>query len=422
MGLNYQFTNDPLFFKDYLEEKINYSESRIGDEFFIKSHSLLLEDYIKKIKVDVENKHQTKILFPNNSSCDLGFDIFSAAFYMVSSYEEYLPFQPDEFGRFKSVDSIAYQNNFLQLPVVDIWIKIFSDNLSIKYPSLNKKTPTFKAVITYDIDIAYKYKGRNLLRVTGAMVKDILQLNFKNIFKRTETLLKIKKDPWDVYDYLSDKVSMFRLDCILFFLVGDKSAKDRNLNYKNSQMKSLLKKVKSFCEIGLHPSFLSNTFPDKFAVEKTRLEEISGIRITKSRQHFLKFTMPETFVHLISAGITEDYSMGFPEMAGFRAGTSRPFPFFNLKEEKETELTLFPVTCMDVTFMNYLQMTPEDTLKNIFKLIDEVKKVDGTFISIWHNDSLFKNTSTKNWFWVHDEMVAYLGKEKSKSMDSQNDQ
>ncbi|HET7116371.1 MAG TPA: polysaccharide deacetylase family protein, partial [Hanamia sp.] len=221
----------------------------------------------------------------------------------------------------------------------------------------------------------------------------------------------LKKDPWDVYDYLSDTATRYHLNCILFFLVGDNSDKDRNLDYKNPQMKSLLKKAMRFCEIGLHPSFLSNAFPYKFAIEKKRLEKISEIQITKSRQHFLKFTMPNTYIHLISAGITEDYSMGFPEMPGFRAGTSHPFYFFDLKNEQSTQLTLFPVTCMNVTFMNYLQMSPEDTLQNMLKLATEVKKVNGTFISIWHNDSLFKESSTKNWHWVHDEVAAWLGKE-----------
>ncbi len=414
IGLKYQFTCDALFFKNYQQAKINYSNQRIGDEFFIYASSLLFEDQIKEIKVDVENKYETKILFPNNKPCDLGFDIFSAVFYMVSRYEEYLPFIPDEYGRFKAVDSLAYKNNFLQFPVVDIWIKFFKENLSKKFPFLINDVRSFRSIVTYDIDIAYKYKGRNLLRIAAGTAKDLVQLKLKNIFKRAETLFKIEKDPWDVFDYLSVKVSEYKLNCILFFLVGDKSANDRNLNYKNPEMKSLSKRVASFCEIGLHPSFLSSSFPGKFAMEKERLEKISGMKIIKSRQHFLKFNIPGTFNHLISAGITEDYSLGFSELPGFRAGTCHPFYFYDLKNEKETQLTLYPVTCMDVTFMNYLQMTPEASLQNILKLIDEVKNINGVFISIWHNDSLFKKSTTKNWSWVHDEMVKYLGKAKLK--------
>jgi hypothetical protein len=410
MGLEYQFTCDTLFFKNSQQAKINYSNQRIGDEFFINAHSLLFEGNIRELNVEVENRYETKILFPNNKICDLGFDIFSAVFYMVSRYEEYLPFTPDEYGRFKAEDTLAYKNNFLQFPVVDIWIRIFKDSLSKKFHFLSNIARSFKSIVTYDIDIAFKYKGRNLLRIAAGTAKDFVQLNLKNIFKRAETLFKIKRDPWDVYDYLSVKVSEYQLNCILFFLVGDKSAKDRNLNYKNPEMKSLLERVSSFCEIGLHPSYLSSSLADKFAMEKERLEKISGMKIIKSRQHFLKFNIPGTFNHLISAGITEDYSLGFSELPGFRAGTCNPFCFYDLQNEKETQLTLYPVTCMDVTFMNYLLMNPEDSLQNILKLINEVKNVNGVFISIWHNDSIFKTSPTGNWSWVHDEMVKYLGK------------
>ncbi|HET7115723.1 MAG TPA: hypothetical protein VFI29_04505, partial [Hanamia sp.] len=188
MGIRYQLTNDRLLFENYPDIKINYSNKRIGDEFFIKSSSLLLENFIKKTNIIVVEKFQTKVLFPNDSSCDLGFDIFSAVFYMVSRYEEYLPFQPDQHGRFKAIDSLAYQNNFLQSPVVDIWIKNLKNILLKKSPSLKTSEPSFRALTTYDIDTAYKYKGRNLLRTTGAVVRDLIQFNFKNTLKRAETL------------------------------------------------------------------------------------------------------------------------------------------------------------------------------------------------------------------------------------------
>jgi hypothetical protein len=61
----------------------------------------------------------------------------------------------------------------------------------------------------------------------------------------------------------------------------------------------------------------------------------------------------------LEAGITEEYSMAFPEAPGFRAGTCKPFYFYDLKNEKVTDLKIFPVTCMDATFVYYLKQSPE---------------------------------------------------------------
>ena len=90
----------------------------------------------------------------------MGFDIFSAIFFMVSRYEEYLPFTPDRHGRFKATDTLAYKNNFLQIPVVDTWINLFKSILQKKFPAIKLLPSYFKAIVTYDIDVAYKFKGK----------------------------------------------------------------------------------------------------------------------------------------------------------------------------------------------------------------------------------------------------------------------
>ena len=407
-GINYHTTSDTIAFEKHAEEKINYSDQRLHEEFFIKPSNLLSDDSVKIFDIPVSEKHQTKILFPNDE-CDLGFDIFSAIFYMVSRYEEYLPFIPDEYGRFKASDSLACRNDFLQIPVVDIWINQLKSILEKRFPSLEIKTAFFNAMVTYDIDVAYKYKGRSFLRTAGASIKDILKLDFNNFSKRIQTLFNLKDDPWNVYDYLSETVGHHQLNAVFFFLLGDASQNDRNLNYKNPAMKRLVRKVSGFSEIGIHPSFLSSSNPEKFVIEKQRLEKISGKVITKSRQHFLKFKLPDTYLHLISAGIMEDYSMGYAEMAGFRAGACKPFYFYDLKNEATTPLRIFPVSCMEGSFLK--TNLPAEALQKIVQLVDEVKKVNGTFISVWHNHTVSEDYT--EWKKVHDKMVGKLMKEKA---------
>ena len=407
-GIKYNTTDSITEFESYSEEKINYSDKRIHDEFFVKSVTLLSEDFLKNTEITVTEKDGLKVLFPSSEPCDVGFDIFSSVFYMLSRYEEYLPFIPDKHGRFKGTESFAYRNNFLRLPVADIWINHFKNRLQKKFPRLKFKPSHFKTIVTYDIDVAYKYIGRSVTRIIATTAKDLLRLDFRNIYRRFQTLYKDKKDPWDTYDYLKESIESNHLDSIFFFLLSDKSKHDRNLDFKNPAIKELVNKIKLFSEIGIHPSYKTSLFPGKISTEKKRLEDLSGKNIYKSRQHFLKFDLPATYNALIEAGITEDYSMAFSALPGFRAGTSKSFYFYDLKNEKQTNLKIFPVTLMEDTFMNLKYAHPEESLRDMFNLMEAVKNVDGTFISIWHNHTISETSEYKDWRNVHDKMIQRL--------------
>jgi hypothetical protein len=403
LGIEYRITADIKVFKEYKEEKLNYSGEKAENGFFVKSSSLLFQTDIKNQEIKVEEKEHTKVLFANEE-CDLGFDIFSATFYMVSRYEEYLPFTTDKFGRYKAEDSLAFQNDFLQIPVVNIWINIFKNKLIKKFPFLKMKTPAFNAIVTYDIDVAYKYRGRSWARTLASAIKDLTALKIEDIITRKKTLFNNQKDPWDVYGELKDLILQNKLRSVFFFLLADKSEHDRNLNYKNSLIKKLINGIELFSEIGIHPSFKTTSFPEKILVEKKRLEELSNQKITKSRQHYLKFVLPDTYNSLLSSGISEDYSMGFPEIAGFRAGTCQPYYFYDLKNEKATDLKIFPVTFMEGSLMNSKKNLSQ-SLQEIFNLINHVKEVKGTFISIWHNHTVSETAEYKDWKNIHDEMI-----------------
>ena len=404
-GIEYNTTANIALFENHTEEKINYSDNRIKDEFFIKASSLLSENFIKNIEVPVIDKGLTKVLFPNNDLCDAGFDVFSSVFYMLSRYEEYLHFIPDKYGRFKATDSLAFTNKFLQIPVVNKWIEQFKNLLQKKIPSLKFKSSKFDAIVTYDIDVAYKFKGRSFKRTTGSTIKDLLKFDFKNIQSRIQAHNNKCKDPWDTYDYLRETIVQNNLQSIFFFLLGDNSINDGNLDYKNPVMKNLIDKINMFSEIGIHPSFKTSSFTKKILIEKQRLEKISGKKIIRSRQHFLKFTLPETYNALIEAGITEDYSMGFPYTAGFRAGTSKPFYFYDLKKERSTNLKIFPITFMEGNFTEKEYPNHEKITETIFNLINEVKNVNGTFISIWHNHTVSDTKEYREWRNIHGQMI-----------------
>ncbi len=115
--------------------------------------------------------------------------------------------------------------------------------------------------------------------------------------------------------------------------------------------------------------------------------------------------MPRTFRDLYSAGILEDYSMGYPDEPGFRAGIARPYYFYDVFEDRQLNLKIFPFQIMDGTLYNYKKLDTAGAEEVILKLINETKKVGGLFVSIWHNTSLLDNEEWNKWRRVFEFML-----------------
>jgi hypothetical protein len=151
------------------------------------------------------------------------------------------------------------------------------------------------------------------------------------------------------------------------------------------------------CEIGIHPSFKSNSYEFYLHNEIERLESIIKKRVHLSRQHFLILKFPYTYQTLIGQEISDDYTMGFADVIGFRAGTARPFKWFDLTKNEITNLTVHPFVFMDGTLNDYMKLTPDQAIKQIDLLYQEVKEYGGEFSFIWHNETIGEYGIWKDW-------------------------
>jgi hypothetical protein len=104
-----------------------------------------------------------------------------------------------------------------------------------------------------------------------------------------------------------------------------------------------------------------------------------------------------SYRNLSAAGISEDYSMGFQDEPGFRAGIARPYMFYDVAEDKRTNLTIFPFQVMDVTLKGYKKLNPEMAKETISNMISQTRKVGGLFVSIWHNTTLLDTPECRKW-------------------------
>jgi len=170
----------------------------------------------------------------------------------------------------------------------------------------------------------------------------------------------------------------------------------------------LIKNVADYFKVGIHPSYYTMKDEQKMRKEKKRLEEIVNFPINKSRQHYLRIDLPETYQKLVDIEVGEDYTMGFASYYGFRASTCTPFHFYYFDFEIQTPLKVFPYAIMDGTLKEYLNYTPKKSLDIILELAEEVKKVNGVFITLFHNESISGIGHWRGWNKLYDNMVKEL--------------
>ncbi|MEO6406331.1 MAG: polysaccharide deacetylase family protein [Ferruginibacter sp.] len=402
LGIGYSLTTHLDSFKQHDGERLLYAENCDSENcIHIKPYALLFEDGIRKQDVSGFDFNGRKAFFKTEGD-SLGFDIFAASFYLLSRYEEYLPHEKDEYGRYAHTNSVAFKEGFLNIPLVNFWIKDFGSALNKLFPSVVTKENTFSFLPTYDIDIAFLHKEKGLLRNIGGLIKHP-SLN------RIKILLGGKADEYAAYDFLDLLHQEKKLSPIYFFLVSaGKNKYDKNISPYAHGMWQLMKRHAKLHRVGLHPSWGSNEDIKIIQQEKKILETATGYNITDSRQHYIKFTLPKTFEQLTEVGITDDYSMGYGSINGFRASVASSFFWYNLTEEKVSTLQLHPFCFMDANSFYEQKQNAEEALEELTHYENVCKEVNGVMITIFHNQFLGKDKTFAGWKEMYSKFIAQV--------------
>lgn len=365
--------------------KINYSSRSIANTFQILPHTLLFENGLSEIKPKAILKNDLVYFFENENPSNFKYDVFSSVFYFISRYEEWQAFETDIHNRFEAKESILFKNNLNLKPVVDIWIQELKNELERFFKEINFPKNKFKVISTIDVDNLYAYKEKGFLRTTGAICKDILKFDFTNLKNRSTVLSKKTDDPFDIYSSVSEFCLDKKIPLIYFFLFRSGTKYDRTVDPNSNAFVEVFKRIKEHSAfIGLHPSYNSSVNKDLLIHEQNMLAQKANEKITLSRQHYLRFNIRTTPAQLMQNGFVADFTMGFASSPGFRAGTSFPFYYYDFGTEQQKELLFVPFCAMDGAYFVYDKLSPDAMLKSLLNLAKEVKKVNGLFVSVFH--------------------------------------
>lgn len=381
--LSYVFTSSEAEFEKSVEEKFNYSKKKFSTTPSISPSTILFNDSIENLTLNrcLFNEEECLTI---NGVCDP----VASIFYILTRYEEYQSSFKDKHGRYIGKKSVLYRFGWHEKAMCDRWSEdvlcFLALNTAFRY---EKKKYRPQIIPTFDIDKAYAYKHKGILRNILGYLKDFYSKDITLTKERRMVLAGSKKDPFDNYDKIFE-IQSRGFDVKLFWMLGNYGKYDKNISYKNRRHRRLIRKMDTIASIGIHPSYKSNSNEFNIHNEIERLQSIIKKHVRSSRQHYLMLFLPKTYQQLIEQEIEDDYSMGYADIIGFRAGTARSFRWFDLTTNKKTCLRIHPFCYMDGSLNEYLKLSTNEAEERIAQLYLEIQNYGGQFIFLWHNDTI----------------------------------
>lgn len=383
------FTTKVEDFIKHSGPKITYTKQPLQNEFFVRSNDMLFEQGISDVQITIHHWHGIPCFFATGERSTVPFDIFSASFYLLSRYEEYLPHIKDVHGRFPPKDSVAYKNNFLHQPVVDLWALKLLEELQERFPELKPEKRKYNYVSIIDVTASHCYAHRGFVRSVAGIGLDLWSFKFKRIAERVKVWFSPKKDPFNNYEFLINLHKEHSIKSLFFFQFASYSTYDKNISPNNNKFKSLIKSIADYSHVSLAASYSSFEDLSLLKKEKKTLESVTNRSVNYARTRYNRVDVPVTYRNLIEAEFTDDFTMGYTHELGFRAGTSIPFYFYDINLEVQQPIRIHPFVVHDYALLN--MVTEVEILDKVDSLYKIIKQVGGDFVTIFSNELIGGN-------------------------------
>jgi hypothetical protein len=337
----------------------------------------------------------------SRSNATLGVDIFGSAFSMLTRYEEAVKPDRDARERFPSEGSLAYQEGFLDRPIVNEYLEVLWWALKRLWPGLRRKQRTFKTYLSHDVDRPFCTKS--LPKVLKNAVEDIVERRKLPLAKRrVRSFAQVNRgyldhDICNTFDLIMDLSEKHGLKSSFYFMTERTAGMiDGNYSIADPWIKTLLRRIhERGHEIGLHPSY--NTFRDSEQIRRElnillKAVETEGIvqQGWGGRQHYLRWEAPTTWQAWENAGLDYDATLGFANRIGFRCGVCYEYQVFNPRTRAVLRLRERPLVVMEDSALGkrYMGLAFEQAGREIGRLKERCKLFDGDFTLLWHNTEL----------------------------------
>lgn len=404
LGCEFEFANSVERFRESQEAKISYGNEPISDELFFCTTSLLQEHKLRPFEPESVIFGDQRVPFPVPKG-SLPFDLFAASFYLISRYEEYIH-RLNSSSTFNASSSIQNKLKILESPVIDEWALLLKNIIAKRYPHFKFTKREFKFLPTINSHWTEKGKSDTLLSKTFSWFKTIAQFD---LGKAAEDLLvqlapSQSIDPYEYFEKSHRQVKPLLFLSLPKAGILENSTQASPQDAENSALSGFWN-LKEKSILGLLCRESEHGFKDAAESDLQLLKLVSERQIDSCRLQNLDLQFPRTYLHWLKIGIRHDYSMGYYDVPGFRAGTCTPFFWYDLQLEKQSALKVYPVAIMDHHFIRSSNLIKEIAMEEIKLLVNRIRLVDGLLCTAWQTSSFADRKWGATWKEIYDNLL-----------------
>lgn len=391
-----EFTGNSQHFLNSVQAKISYGDAPIADELFFKSSPLLFSNKLEEFKIKTIPFGEYEVPFPVENSI-LPFDVFAASFFIVSRYEEYLHHQKTD-EDFTANKSYQFKWKVLQRPVIDEWALILRNIIQTRYPQVKFNEKHFVQQHTINFNIPASIPT-GLLKKAKFFINTFSSKENNFISAKFDRLTGLEVQTEDVLPEIAIRLAKKNISPVYF--VAFSNIPDDYISTDN------VSQVLKNGSVGLlRPCSGDQQKISNIKAGFSKLKKILPEQINLYSQQLEVLKFPICYLNLLNSSVISDYSMGYAETPGFRAGTCTPFSWYDLQLEKVTPLNVKSYCLTDSALKQLNSMEAREVIE---RLVSSVKFVNGTFISSWQLRSLSKLLKYKALNIAFNHLLEYAG-------------
>ncbi|RND30487.1 hypothetical protein EC575_19575 [Vibrio cholerae] len=330
------------------------------------------------------------------------YDILGLTYWMLTRLEEVERKDLDNHQRFPAVTSHAYQQGYLERPIVDEWLMILGQVIQRVWPDIELKRHEFSIKVSHDVDSPSMYGFQPWPTIGRMMAGHLLKRRDLKAFFTTPYVKLVTRsqlhsaDPYNTFEWLMDISEANNIKSAFYFICGGGHSHDADYEPEHPVIRNLMRRIhERGHEIGLHPSYGTFQQPELVKQEAERLKRIcaeEGIEQSQwgGRMHYLRWEQPTTMRAWAIAGMSYDSTLGYADRPGFRCGTCHEYPAFDPVAQEQLNLRIRPLVVMECTVIDsvYLGLGTSKSAEGKMKLLKKrCQQVNGVFSFLWHNSS-----------------------------------
>ena len=403
LGFEYRLKTHAL--ADYCLKLPNKKQIVFTDSFFSqnKDNYLKINNIPNKIafaKSPFTAEKDLPIIY-GNPNCELtetkincGIDIFASTFFMLTRWEEHVKTTRDRHGRFPAQASLAYQANFLHRPIVNEYAVLLKNLLKhLGYTQFAEKQ-RFTIVPSHDVDF-FHYPHFQLKTYAGDLLK---RFSLPLLLRRMRYEIPYKNH-YNTFDFLMKISEKYGVKSRFYFMATGKFKQDNTYRINEQSIVNQIDMIlKRGHIVGFHAGYKTTQKAKEWKRQKQELQQQVASPLREGRQHFLRFSVPDTWQIWEDNQMEIVSGMAYAEQSGFRCGTANEFSVFNIISQRQLQLKERPLVAMDVSLKNknYQNLSPKAALRQLTELKEKCKKYNMPFTILFHNSS-FDPVEWKGW-------------------------